>query len=397
MPAMFRSVLKKFLLWYVGARKCNGGTVSAGGQVRVAFILSRDFEWDVLASVYKALSELKEVCVTVFVDKNLTQRKCQRNNGCFEFSKLTPVWLSKKKLKEFSPHVLFVADPVSFSNNWWLILTRARIIYIPYGISISAAEYSKTVQYNRWIHHNAWKIVAPGEFFRDLYGKFCLIGNNHVVSLGYPKYESLINDRFSIESSRFSNKEKKIFLWNIQFRETAWSTWESYGEFILDLFSRRNDALLICRPHPFFFGSLGSEVEADRVRKMIVDNKNTLLDESSSMAESFNKSDALITDGSSIIYDYWWSLKPMLYLRSDYSEFLHEHAFQLIKNYHYIADRPEPINRFVELVCSGGDPKQTQRECLDFEKVGMVSPMGSGRRIAEFVVDEIQASEKTSL
>ena len=388
----YNEVLIKVHAWVVGAVRINKEPFDASKRIRVAFILSFDFEWDCLASVYTALSGMKAVCITVFVEEELLQRDYARDNDRLEFRRITPVALSKRAFGVYSPHILFIVDPVSFAHNWWLRIARARIIYIPYGISVSGAKYSKKAQYNQWVHQNAWKIFGPGKFYEELYWKFCANGGSHVHSLGYPKHEALLNSKFELQSSRIYKSKKKTFLWNIQFRRALWSTWESYGSQILELFSKRNDSILICRPHPFFFDWFDDIKEAARVRKMIVNNKNTLLDESPSMSESFSKSNALLTDGSSVVYDYWWSFKPMLYLRTKQSELLHEHAFTLIKNYHYIADCPEVINWFIELVCSGTDPKQKLRESLNTDLVGIVHPEGSGKRVAEFVVAEMRAS-----
>ena len=107
------------------------------------------------------------------------------------------------------------------------------------------------------------------------------------------------------------------------------------------------------------------------------------------MVESFTKCDALITDGSSIMYDFFVTEKPILYLRCGDSFKLHDHCFNIIKSYHHIGDEFNQIEKFVDMVTSNSYPLSKERSDKFFQDAAIIRPVSIGRKIKEFVEKEL--------
>lgn len=366
--------------------------IDEGEKLRIVFVLSVDAEWDCFSKIYQLFCSTSDTEVSVIADNYPRKKREQLASNFLGANGIIFIPSTDYFWKVNRPHVIFMADEISVRRNPWILRSKARIVYIPYGTSISAALYSKQVQYNLPIHNRAWKIFVAGEFVKDLYGLYCKKGNDHVIPLGHPKSEIFyeVTKEYRFPSLPASTLKPRIFLWNIQFRDKVWSTWNEYGNHILKIFSGRDDVKLICRPHPFFFESFDSEVESERIRNLILQNKNTILDEDSSMKNSFFSCDALITDGSTVIYDFDVTSKPILYLRDRHSEKLHPHCFDLIKSYHYIGDNIEKISSFVHMICANSDQLLEIRKRNLHNRTDMPHPIGIGSSIRNYVESEIR-------
>ena len=365
--------------------------ISKKEKFRIVFFLSIDTEWDCLLPIYRAFVSSKNSEVIIAADD--FPRKSGKVASEFLAEHGYPfVKSSKYSLKKFQPHVIFITDEISVSRNDWIFRVGARVVYVPYGTSVSAATYSQTQQYNLPLHNSAWRIFVAGDFAKNLYGYYCDSGNDHVLSLGHPKTEVIFsrvnnNKRTNL---RYTKDNPATFLWNIHFNvRGGWSTWHQYATALLELFESREDVRLICRPHPFFFDSFDTKESREAVRRLIVNNKNTCLDEAASIADSFAKCDALITDGSSIMYDFFVTEKPMLYLRSNESFKLHKHCFDIIKSYHYIGDDFSRIDRFVDLVSSGNDALRKKRSEKLYSDAEITRPIDVGSNIREYIEKEL--------
>jgi hypothetical protein len=379
------------LMWN---RKYN--RISEDEKFRIVFFLSVDSEWDCFASIYEAfLSDSSSELVVVADD--YPRRKGQLASDFLSDNGILFVKSGKRALKNIKPHLIFVADEISVARNDWIFRIGARIVYIPYGTSVSSAKYSQNQQYNLPLHNSAWKIFVAGGFARKLYGDYCDAGNGHVIALGHPKTQVIYSnlDDYQFPAVPFSKEYPAKFLWNIHYdRNGGWSTWNDYGVDILNLFASRDDVLLICRPHPFFFDSFESEDEALAVRSFIVKNKNTTLDEEASMKLSFSKCDALLTDGSSLIYDFFITGKPLLYMRSMKSYRMHPHSFNLIKTHHYIGTNLGMIRNFVNMVCSNTDFLRDGRRDQFYRDAKIPKPLDIGVNIRRYIEDELASFRK---
>lgn len=370
-----------------------------GEKVRIIFLASFDITWYCYLTVYQSLLHNNDVDVLVLADDYPRSDIGRLPSRFFAVNNIDFLNIADYDNKAYKPHVVFVSSILSVClRNFWVFRSRARLVYIPYGTSIAFDKYGKKHQYNRSVHNKAWKVFVAGNFAKELYGLFCSKGNKHVFPYGHPKTELVYNSMHDGKRPCDSdNRKKYTFLWNIHFDRkqftTRWSTWPEYGAFILNLFSCCDDVQLICRPHSLFFETFTSS-EAVKIRNLITQNKNTVLDEDPSTSSSFQLCDALITDGSSLIYDFVVTSKPILYLRTTNSEKLHPHCYNLIKSYHFIGDNVDKIRDFVDMVRGRVNQNFDNRKNI-LEHVGIPHPSGIGDKIAQYVIGEVKKESQT--
>jgi hypothetical protein len=365
---------------------------SGNEKFRIVFILSFDMEWDCFSTIYRAFVSSKDSEVLVLSDD------CPRKNSQVSSEFLFRNNIDFVKVEDYSvgnnkPHIIIIADEITLRRNSWILRSKARIVYIPYGTSVSAAKYSQRQQYNLQVHNHSWRIFVAGDFIKKLYEEYCDVGSKHVVVLGHPKIEAiwlaLNKNKFPRQSYSSSNPCK--ILWNIHFDNNGdWSTWKKYGVPILNIFASRDDVTLICRPHPFFFDSLNDKTEDVHIKELFRRNKNTIFDDQSSMKNSFVLCDALLTDGSSIIYDYFITGKPILYLRHRNSAKMHSHCFKLIKSYHYIGNSIVKIENFIDMVVAGADDLKDIRNKTFSMNAEMPKPIRTGFKIQKYIERELK-------
>ena len=139
-------------------------------KLRVIFILSFATEWDCFSKIFKIISNLDYVNASVISDDYPRNK-----HTVFDFLRhegVNPIRISEYAVRKERPHVIFLADEITTKRNLWIFTSFARVVYIPYGSSISDAKYSKQQQYNLPIHNIAWRVFVAGDFARKLYKKY---------------------------------------------------------------------------------------------------------------------------------------------------------------------------------------------------------------------------------
>jgi CDP-glycerol glycerophosphotransferase (TagB/SpsB family) len=98
-------------------------------------------------------------------------------------------------------------------------------------------------------------------------------------------------------------------------------------------------------------------------------SQNFIIDESSSYVEAFHAADGLISDASSLLYEFMLLDKPMLYLHCEEGAGLNE-AGLLMTQAIATARGPADIARFVDEVARGADTRRVARNAAILKLVG---------------------------
>lgn len=308
--------------------------------MRIVFFCDKLFSWDCLASIHDAFRRTSDVEMSVLTSsKTVSDFLHSRNvptKGWDDYARIESEIQNADFVFTAHPHALqpFVIDE-----------DRCKIVYVPYGMTISGAFHARNQQHNLWVHNRAWRIIAGSEFHKMMFEKFCDRGGSHVVALGNPKWDST--------DCAPTPSQKPRFLWNIHYcgeDGIKYSTWDELGFQILSIFRALPEVTLVVRPHPAFFRHLHRKGRASAARQAIMQVPNVVLDDSPTPSAAMKSCTAMLSDGSSMIYDFAVTGKPILYLRSADCERLHEHAFGLVRRYFAVGDSVEHVRRFIDKV-----------------------------------------------
>lgn len=276
---------------------------------------------------------------------------------------------------------IFVSNPYLSDNVYRFLLGKqSKIVYIPYGYALSREDYSCQLHYNNTIHRLAWRIYALGDFFKDMYTRHCVTkGRNVKVIKTTPKFDNALR----LSRIRPLEAKARIFLWNIHFNITpkthgngmdcTWSAYARYYAAVYKFFQSTPGTWLIIRPHHNLRANLE---EPDHFLSGFTRLKNVTLEKSweTDYEKSFTMADALITDLSSMFYDFFVTGKPIVSLTYEKSCQMDLFSENLYRQYSYMLSEPRQLAETLEdLVAGKNRLKEKRIDALQKDKIFITS------------------------
>ncbi|WP_226383290.1 CDP-glycerol glycerophosphotransferase family protein [Burkholderia mayonis] len=215
-----------------------------------------------------------------------------------------------------------------------------RIAYIPYGPDMGGGAANCRFQYRMETHALAWRIFARSEQHRKRFQQYLPGSIRRVVATGHPKLDQ--SYRASPDNPLTARVgDRTVVLWNPHFSvgfpaDLRWSTFDRYLKFFCDLSARRDDVAIVLRPHPNLFDMLTLTAEGAAVTRAVMAfsqmRGNFVIDQSPLYRHAFEVSHALITDTSSLMYEYLACDKPILHLECEGGAGLNADAERMMKS-----------------------------------------------------------------
>ncbi len=252
-------------------------------------------------------------------------------------------------------------------------------------------------------HDTCDYIVSSGEKLNGVLSREMDIPLKRFVTLGYPRTDVLGEKTGSLEKLGIESFEK-VIVWMPTYRKHA--TWKSHvhegaqypsGVPLLtdsEQFNRinehlkKNDSLLVIKLHPVQDLSNISETLESNI--MFLSDKK-MQEKGTAVYELLAESDALLTDYSSIYYDYLLTDKPIGLVIDDIEEYANNRglAFEY-KDYvkgDYIYTL-EDLMDFASCVAADSDPAEAERlwakaQWCDF------TDFKSTERVADFILEKL--------
>ncbi|KGC30851.1 Poly(glycerophosphate) glycerophosphotransferase family protein [Burkholderia pseudomallei] len=245
---------------------------------------------------------------------------------------------------------------------------NVRLAYIPYGPDVGGGERNRRFQYGLDTQLLAWRIFARSEAHRMRYARNLPGSAKRVVVTGHPKLDEL---RGAPADNPFSPlvDGKCVLLWNPHFSvgfpaELRWSTFDRYVNAMCRLAAQRDDVAIIMRPHPNLFHTLMLREPGKRLIATLIAfanrHRNFVIDQSPLYKAAFDASHAMMTDTSSLMYEYLACDKPILHLDCDGGAGLNEEGRQLVRGMSR-ARAERDIVAFVDDIVRGRDATQALR------------------------------------
>ncbi len=239
-------------------------------------------------------------------------------------------------------------DTESIDRDSILKIFAQNICYIPYGISVSAANYSRRQQYGLLLHRLARKIFVPSNIVKQRYLDFSGFSHDKVVVASHPKSDLVVE--YTGRKMKRSSLKKKV-LWNCHYTR-SWGNFDILIGKVVSMVTNRCDLEFIFRPHPFFDFSEW-QIPEDLSMKWLdlVEQGIIKIDNKSNYCSQIADIDILITDGSSVIYDFMVLNRPMIYCVSQRNNQLFDEEFDYLCKNHFVCDEKSDFENLFQQAC----------------------------------------------
>jgi len=347
--------------------------------IEVVFICQCQHIWDKQKSVAKMLSSIEKYHVTLLivpeengVDDTIFERYAISNG-------IDYIKYEYNILKTIKPQLIFYPRPYDsyLPNDLKTKNTykKAKCIYIPYGYSfMKLGDVNLSLAFTRQIS----LFIADTTYAYDYFNKSCSYnlkkGYQTSVNIGFSYMEDLYVNHSEYLNSRnmfdsIKNSGYKV-IWTPRWvidDTMGGSNFFRYIDDIFNMFINNEDYSFIFRPHPYAFSNfvnikLMTQAEVDNYLNRISNSSNSFYDNSSEYLSTFENSDALITDVSSIIAEYMVTKKPIIFCHNESSEVLNDFTLKCCDMAFYNAYSFDDIKRIITDLKQGIDPLKESRE-----------------------------------
>ncbi len=267
-----------------------------------------------------------------------------KNHGNADYSQKKDVkFINASSLKGFLTFCR--AKYVFVSQGDFNKIKSRRQIYVNLWHGTPIKSLYNTVNYSKKEHkkniHN-WgntRWYVSSNFVMNLYKSCFMIPSYNIKALGQPRNDSFANVNLS-EIISFKSKYDKIVLYAPTYRENDTQKennlfgFEGYSDADLDAFLEENNILLICKLHPRYEKRINLG-KFNTKYKFLLDTA-TLQNNFIDLNDLIPDFDLLITDFSSIAFDFLYHSKNTIFLKNTDDEYTTERGFTIENDDLYI-------------------------------------------------------------
>ena len=374
--------------------------------------------WNMFDSVYKAAAEDPGCTVTVVAlpyKHNSLSDGQYKDDGVFEYlsqknvnvingyDKSKDEWLDPAQL---NPDYVFFQTPYRNYNDAWSVekvSMFSRICYVPYGGCIYDGDVDEIVNPASFFAHVSMvfkeNLYTKSKFVQRFKDKSWFYKMS-VLESGCPKLD------FLAENNEYSGKlwrrglqqDVKKIIWT-----PRWHTSEGnchffeYKQFFIDFCKAHQNVDFIFRPHPLSLQSFlkTGELSLGELKAMesaYEQSLNMTIDSGGGYEDAFVTSDFLVSDMSTILFEYFASGKPIIYTHR--VNHFNELGEKLSEGFYWVTNASELTETLEMLIC-GKDPLKLRREEIRND-IFVMPEGGSGRFIKEAILKDYRSCLKTT-
>lgn len=303
-------------------------------QVRAVFFAELGEKWDAMESVYAYMRDdprFDPVVVLTPVFRIVKQPDGTTKQDTIYKDYLTPLGIPFLHYQDYDiekdcPELAFTSQPYESCTlpQFWAenIAKHTRLVYLFYYLPSFVVEDFPTAICRMPIYNFAWKIIGSNEKHYQYYKKYSYHNGVNMLVTGLPKADALVDlktNGVALPEGWKKLSGKKVFLWNSWFGGNC--SLDCYFDTIVGYFKEHSDCALIWRPHPmtdtvtklYYPGRYNEYLQ----RLHEVDHMpNAVVDRELSYKASFYYSDAQISDFSSLMVQYLFVDKPLLWMKN---------------------------------------------------------------------------------
>lgn len=311
-------------------------------------------------------------------------------------------------IRKTRPNVVFLQNPYDETRpadfqSTSLNAIGCRVAYIPYGLEIGGGAANLRWQFDLDVHRLAWRIYARSERHQQMFARYCASGSGHVRVTGHPKLDTADTAVTSwVHQLRDMAAGRPILLWTPHFSvgpDAGWSTFEQYGQAIIDHMTQRPELFLLVRPHPMLFSSmrlkgLWTEAQEAEFKESLRSVPNMALDEQSEYDGAFAVASALMADAGSFLLEFLPTGKPIVYLHRVDGPGLSEEG-AVTDNYVVVRSAGE-LPDVIDRLGRGEDPYREKR-LASVQEFLYLQDGRAGERICQDIAESLASGSRTWL
>ena len=242
---------------------------------------------------------------------------------------------------------------------------------------------------------------CAGEGIKDIYCYELNFDEDKVVTLGYPRNDELSNFDINVKEL-FEGDFEKIAVWYPTFRQSKNKLAIAQGNALpiiydantakrLNEYAKERKVLLVLKPHFAQDLSYLKQTELSNIRFI---NDDFFVQNNLSSYQFVGNCDALITDYSSIYYDFTLCDKPIALIWEDIEEYKEKPG--LVDGYEFYTKGGEKIytiedfEGFIDRLSKGIDVLKEERN--EIKRLSNFADDGqNSKRVVDFIMEKIEA------
>lgn len=383
------------------------------GKIRIGFLLQVPENWTVLRSVYEAaLADERFEPVILLVPGIETAYYIRTTAVDFQrIYSFGEEQFGGKVVKTYDPETGTWLDPETLGLDYIFIVRpfetylpkslRAgtlrrfmKVCYVTYSFMVTSRPEIEQLEYNTHFIRNVSMIFCEKQrsldYVNGMFAETIRSGDQKAFFRGYPQFD-LISENEGTESPLWPRKrDGDVFriIWTPRWTTNpvlGGSHFFEYKDSVIAWAETDPSVDLVFRPHPMALkhyvdaGMMTAEEQEVYLRRY-ENCPNAAVDRRTGYFDTFFSSDCLVTDITSVMIDYLFTGRPIVYCPSPIDGYfftpeLHDCLYKV--------NSFEEITAAVKRIRAGDDPKKEAREKL----VRMLRPEGSA---AKAILGEIE-------
>lgn len=305
------------------------------------------------------------------------------------------VVFENKKSKMALKYYLWVSKCIICCNRFFAGSKKGQFsMYLSHGTALkSIRDYynvPKQIDYS----------LVAGEGVKELMAYEFRYDVNRIVSLGFPRNDVLCKN-LKLPNGLFDKEYDKVVVWYPTYRQHKGGVKSASQDTlpvindvskakILNDYAIRNNVLIVLKPH---FAQDVSYVKDLGLSNILFIDDSFFVKNKISSYEFVGACDALITDYSSIYYDYTLCDKPVALIWEDVEDYKKKPG--LVNNYEYYAQGGEKVYNIEELVAfigrvvKGEDVLKNERRFIR-DLTNYSADGQSSKRVVDFILEKIK-------
>lgn len=300
---------------------------------------------------------------------------------------------------QLTASVTFVGHSISSDLNPWFISFSTKRIQMWHGIPLKKIGFDDELSTRTWHKSKFFKllsndyydyILSSGNLVSTLFSSAFDIPLNKIVETGFPRNDGLLINKSSIASKDYIKKSKFIYMPtfrdNIGDEISLFSEKYDFSFVKLEKFLAENDIELSLRVHPV-------NRPPEFILNLIEISQNIYLSEDDDIYETLDTYDCLITDYSSIMFDYCLTKKPIIFAPFDLNKYMNNDR-KMYFNYSDITDGYPIASNWDELILLMSDvvtdirseePRESHDKLSTFHSNELLTSSSFSSNVANFV------------